>query len=139
MKRSFRTLRFEQVEPRRLLASLLHNSALPADVNSDGAVSAVDALVIINRLDTRNVSGQSDAEEASSPYYLDVNHDQQVTAADALVVINQIAATGDIEVASTAAAFDINSIAKAPGVGSTFAATLRSTMRRASATEVKIC
>ncbi len=45
-----RSLHAERLESRRLMAAdvLLHNAALPTDVNGDGIVSASDALAVIN-------------------------------------------------------------------------------------------
>lgn len=62
------------------------------DVNNDGTVSPIDALSIINRLNTSG-SGQLSAEgEASSSNrrFVDVNGDQYVTPSDALMVINAL-------------------------------------------------
>ncbi|MEM6689699.1 MAG: G8 domain-containing protein [Planctomycetota bacterium] len=66
-----------------------HNNDLPEDVNNDGRVSALDALVIINRL-SQTASGllQELAEVANR--YFDVNDDSQTTALDALLVINYL-------------------------------------------------
>jgi hypothetical protein len=59
-----------------------------ADVNQDGMISPLDALIVINDL---NRSGASPLEgHSASSTILDVNRDGQVTASDALEVINAI-------------------------------------------------
>ena len=61
----------------------------PHDVSRDGIVSSLDALIIINALDS--LKGQ--AEELSLPSdkaVLDVNRDGRISALDALSVINRI-------------------------------------------------
>lgn len=70
-------------------AEPLHNASLPADVNDDNLVTAIDALIVINSM-TR-VQSQGEEVAANSPhFYLDVNGDGFVTAVDALQVINQL-------------------------------------------------
>ncbi len=64
-----------------------HNSDVPEDVSGEGAVSPLDALLIINYL---NSTGPGPVPVGSSPPYLDVNADGFVTAIDALLVINRL-------------------------------------------------
>ncbi|MEM8910448.1 MAG: FG-GAP-like repeat-containing protein [Planctomycetota bacterium] len=65
------------------------NGVNPFDVNNDGAVTSLDALRIINRLDAGLVQGESVG--ASDPVeYLDVSGDGRVSALDALMVINEL-------------------------------------------------
>ena len=70
------------------------NEASPLDVNADGSVTALDALLVINFLNTQ----PGDPPEFQKPY-LDVNGDDAITAIDALFVINalntQAAAEGE--------------------------------------------
>ena len=70
----------------------LHNSRLPQDVNADGSVSAIDALLIINevqRLDS--ASGQGESASGSRPLrFVDVNNDGKASPIDALRVINYL-------------------------------------------------
>jgi hypothetical protein len=72
------------------------NTQLNLDVNNDGVVSPLDALIIINRL-----NGGS-AAPTSSPFvqapFVDVNGDGACTAMDALLVINALnsRATGSV-------------------------------------------
>ena len=64
------------------------NAANQFDVNADGFISAIDALLIINRL---NSSGSGPVSNLPSPPpYLDVSGDNQITAFDALLVINRL-------------------------------------------------
>ncbi|TWU37533.1 Dockerin type I repeat protein [Novipirellula aureliae] len=57
------------------------------DCNHDGNVTAADALLIINRLGTKQVAYDA---------LLDVNHDNKVTAGDALMVINELQQTPQV-------------------------------------------
>lgn len=62
------------------------------DVNQDGIVTPLDALVVINELSRRQARGVGGAltdrpENSNSPYF-DVNGDGHVTAHDALQIIN---------------------------------------------------
>ncbi len=71
------------------------NPANQFDVNADGFVSAIDALLVINRL---NISGPGPVTGLSSPPpYLDVSGDNQISARDALLVINQLNSRGSGE------------------------------------------
>jgi Dockerin type I domain len=67
----------------------LHNPRDPHDVNDDGFVSAVDALLIINQI---NAFGDSPIEiirsQSSGTIYFDVVADNFIAASDALDVIN---------------------------------------------------
>ena len=68
----------------------IHNDVLPSDVNGDGNVSALDALVVINQL-ARDQAGTSGEGEPSFSYHFpDVNGDGRATALDALLVINTL-------------------------------------------------
>ncbi|HAC90363.1 MAG TPA: hypothetical protein DCF63_06970, partial [Planctomycetaceae bacterium] len=62
------------------------------DVNDDGRISAMDALLVINALNSSHPSDLSEAEPPSppSPPYIDVNGDMRLTALDALWVINYL-------------------------------------------------
>ncbi len=102
-----RRLRSETLETRKLLAAnLFHNEAFPEDVNEDGQVSAIDALAIINQMNSDGLSGfSSQLQEADSAgaegqrvnnsrpsrgRMTDVNNDGRDTAIDALMVINRL-------------------------------------------------
>ncbi len=73
----------------------------PEDVNNDGAVSAADALTIINELNLGQYRGTKDgilvapgSLEMWPEHYFDVNGDHHATAADALAVINRMELVG---------------------------------------------
>ena len=79
-----------------------HNSASPLDINDDGFVSPIDALVIINYL---NGTDDSEVPPGSNPEfgYIDANGDNFVTPFDALIVINELNnSSGEGESAGTA-------------------------------------
>jgi len=82
-------LRAETLESRTLLAAGFgceHNFVDPEDVNVDGGVTPLDALVVVNQL---NDSGE---REASQDMFTDVNGDGTLTPLDAMLVINRMAA-----------------------------------------------
>ena len=71
------------------------NSRNSLDVNDDGHLSSIDALLVINYLNSRN-STTTQAQSfslavpiASAPYY-DTNGDTHVSSIDALLVINAL-------------------------------------------------
>jgi hypothetical protein len=70
----------------------LYNVANPRDVSRDGAVSPLDALLVINFLNSGRALGDV-AAEASGGYFLDVSGDNAVSPIDALLVINDLNAT----------------------------------------------
>jgi VCBS repeat-containing protein len=75
-----------------VLASRLQNPDTRFDVNDDGAVTSLDALLIINHL-ARSDGAVSIPVLPSDrgPNYYDVNGNKQITSADALAVINELA------------------------------------------------
>ncbi|OYP35160.1 dockerin type I domain-containing protein [Rhodopirellula sp. MGV] len=66
-------------------ASPFHNDVNPYDVDSNGTVSPLDALVIINLL---GIYGPGPVGPGNPGFGYDVNGDGQVTTLDALLVIN---------------------------------------------------
>lgn len=73
------------------------NSSNALDVNNDGEVTAVDALIVVNQLSrdessasTGSLSDQS-SMDGNSTFFRDTNGDGVVTALDALLVINHLA------------------------------------------------
>jgi hypothetical protein len=67
------------------------NPRNPFDINDDFAISPLDALLIINRL---NIEGAGELSELPvGPPYLDSNGDGFVSPVDALMVINQLNAS----------------------------------------------
>jgi hypothetical protein len=63
-----------------------NNSQLNVDVNNDGVVSALDALLIINKLNSGNTTLPS--TPFNSAPFVDVNGDGSCAPVDALIVIN---------------------------------------------------
>ena len=73
------------------VANLLawHNEPLPTDVNNDGLVTPMDALLIINSLNHEGARKLPNSRPDSAPYY-DANGDDWISPADAIAVINQL-------------------------------------------------
>ena len=68
----------------------------PLDVNHDGLITPLDALIVINFL---NASGPGTlpvppTAALAPPPYLDCSGDREVTAQDALLVVNDLNAQG---------------------------------------------
>jgi hypothetical protein len=89
-----------------------HNASNPADVNDDGDVSPLDALLVINYLN--NVGG-GNVPAGNPPPFIDVSGDNQISPVDALIVINKLnqrgsgegeASGGDLAVALYASLVD---------------------------------
>lgn len=71
------------------------NTALPLDVSGDGRITALDALLVINELNSRQVStatGQLLPRASASEVdrFFDTNGDGVVTPLDALLVLNYL-------------------------------------------------
>lgn len=66
-----------------------HNAAMPFDVNDNGLVSPLDALLVINWLNTV-ASGDIPETAEPGPPYVDVDNDGAVIPLDALMVINRM-------------------------------------------------
>ena len=71
------------------ISSPQHNVVSAEDVNEDGSVSAVDALVVIN--DLNRYSARVLTWDDPTTFMVDVNDDGAVSALDALIVINSLA------------------------------------------------
>jgi hypothetical protein len=74
------------------------NPMSPLDVNNDGTSNAMDALIIINHLNTHG-SHRADGVAINSPSsgmpsFIDVNGDGYVGPIDALIIINQLNKNG---------------------------------------------
>ena len=68
------------------------NSSLNLDVNDDGFVSPIDALLVINEMNrsSMDMEGEQTSDGKGKRYYTDVNGDNRTTALDALKVINYL-------------------------------------------------
>ncbi len=73
------------------------NSRNPLDVDNDGLVAPVDALIVINYLNTIQGSGQLPAPPASPPPFYDTSGDNVAAPQDALLVINFLNRDGNGE------------------------------------------
>lgn len=80
--------------------SLNTNPLNPLDVNGDRTVSAFDALLVINRLNSQDPSSAA-AQSPEDTGFQDVNGDGFVTAIDALLVINFLNGQSSAAVAAT--------------------------------------
>ncbi len=73
-----------------------HNSAKPLDVNNDGLITPLDALQIINELNARRLTNNSEfslptiTDDVAPPPFYDVSNDGRATPFDALLVINHL-------------------------------------------------
>ena len=86
-----RRLLMESLEKRELMASDFTNPFYPMDVNRDNRISALDALVVINRLNRDGISsleGLTGNEDGTQS--VDVNGDNYLSPLDALSVINHL-------------------------------------------------
>ena len=79
-----------------MAGDVMHNFLFPHDVDDDGSVTPLDALVVINRVNR----GGEDSQSIERQFH-DVDDDSQVTPLDALILIN------DINAKSTAAAGNV--------------------------------
>ena len=85
-KRYARPLRAETLETRRLLAAdfqpFHHNRFDAEDVNDDGLVSPMDALMVINAMNQK--------AQREDLHFIDVSNDGLLSPLDALLVINRL-------------------------------------------------
>ena len=65
----------------------LHNASMPGDVNDDGDVSAIDALLVINHLGRERAESE---DIGSARKFYDVSNDGKASSLDALLVINAL-------------------------------------------------
>jgi len=66
-----------------------HNPANPLDVNGDGQITPLDALLILNAI-SQNQGGGNIEQFPVTGYYWDVNGDGEITPLDALLILNYI-------------------------------------------------
>jgi hypothetical protein len=89
----FRTTLLEQLEPRMVMSSdgpsPWQNPARPLDVNNDTTVSPIDALVLINRLNSQGGGALPPRTRSLDPY-LDPDGDRALSPLDILGVINEV-------------------------------------------------
>jgi RHS repeat-associated protein len=89
----FRTTLLEQLEPRLVMSSdgpsPWQNPARPIDINNDTTVSPIDALVLINRINSDGGGVLPPRTRALDPY-LDPDGDRVLSPLDILQVINEV-------------------------------------------------
>jgi hypothetical protein len=68
-----------------------HNEGVSSDVNGDGAVTNIDALLVIHRLRSSG-AGALSGPPPQAPLYVDVNDDGHLTAIDALLAVSRVRA-----------------------------------------------
>ena len=76
--------------------STWHNADRPTDVSGDSSTSAIDALIMIDFLNTIGAF-RIPPNEASEFGFVDVNNDGSVSAIDALIVIDELNTRGAAE------------------------------------------
>src|SRR5687768_13321274 len=84
-----RRLVLETLEQRRLLAVDWRNPVDSLDTNGDGFVVPLDALLVINYLNSAAPKSLPAQRDPALPF-LDVNGDQFAAPIDVLLVINQL-------------------------------------------------
>lgn len=67
-----------------------HNSRMALDVNNDGHISPIDALGVINLLNSGSTLGGSGEGEEGDRMFVDTNDDGHLSPIDALLVINHL-------------------------------------------------
>ena len=86
-------LRLESLEQRQLMAADVmpfHNSLVSADVNGDFSISPLDALVVINRLNSQGSGTLTGQVPIDTNNFVDADNDDRLSPLDALIVINAI-------------------------------------------------
>ncbi|MCH1439361.1 MAG: dockerin type I domain-containing protein, partial [Rubripirellula sp.] len=69
---------------------LNHNDAVAEDTNLDDAVITLDALLVINDIQSGSAEGESQGLALADLVLLDVNADGSISARDALLILNQL-------------------------------------------------
>ncbi len=90
------------------VATSWQNTTNPNDVDGNGLVGPLDALLVINELNDRMFSNADSSLNlpAMPPPFLDVNNDGNASPLDALLVINALPSTsGPMAASSFAAAY----------------------------------
>ena len=89
-----------------LIVVPLDDSALPLDVhpidvNDDGVVSPLDALIIINQLNEGNAGSLAERPEMAFAWpHIDTSGDGEISALDAMIVINLLNRNSDQSLAA---------------------------------------
>ena len=89
--RTRRRLTLEKLEGRSLMAGMpgFHNISMPMDVDNDLQISPLDALVVINRINSNvGIDGEDAADKQVT--FCDVDADGTVSPLDVLAVVNEL-------------------------------------------------
>ncbi len=97
----------------------LTNPSNPLDVNADGHVSPVDALLVVNELN--QIGARRLSSHVVGTPHVDVNHDGFVTPLDALLVLNDLNGVTQARTQSWAAAVREADLAAAVAADTAFA------------------
>lgn len=81
----------------QVVASRLQNPNRFSDVNADGFVTAIDALLIVNRLERAGSSSIPVISSDRGPNYFDSDGNQSISAFDALQVINELSRINNVQ------------------------------------------
>ncbi|MEI7459774.1 MAG: Ig-like domain-containing protein [Pirellula sp.] len=88
-----RKLVYESLELRQLMASdlvMMNNFIMPEDADMSGSITPLDALVVINQLNTQMGDNLRDGVGTDKSIAVDVDADGSLSPLDALTVINYI-------------------------------------------------
>jgi hypothetical protein len=88
-----RKLVYESLELRQLMASdlvMMNNFIMPEDADMSGSITPLDALVVINQLNTQMGDNLRDGVGIDKSIAVDVDADGSLSPLDALTVINYI-------------------------------------------------
>ena len=88
-----RKLVYESLELRQLMASdlvAMNNFMMPEDADMSGSITPLDALVVINQLNSQSDGSPRGGTAADQAVAVDVNADGNLSPLDALAVINFI-------------------------------------------------
>lgn len=80
--------KFEQLED-RVVFSVFQNPSLPCDIDASGFVTSIDALTVIDALNTRG-SGFLPIDDGQEANFLDVDGDGFLSPLDALLIVNAL-------------------------------------------------
>jgi hypothetical protein len=138
-KRPERRVQLEMLEPRLLLTSAWQNPFQPVDVNDDGAVTPLDALLVINHLQTQIFQKFTGTPETQgAPRYLDVNGDGVSSPIDALMVVHHLN-TNALEGMAQASSIDRSDLVNVDGqTAITFSGIVHNSRTRQSRTNVTV-
>ena len=92
-----RILQMESLERRQLFASDWQNASLIRDVNASGEVNSLDALILVNYLNSSGVHSFDGGNREASDNFFDVNGDHHCSPLDLLSIINAINAFSNLE------------------------------------------